>query len=465
VSEAPTAGDLNHGPLFVRLVRFCIPLVLGMFFHGLFNLADLVIVGKLGDWALAAVNTAGILAMVPMVMATGVNNASIAVISRNFGMRNYRRANANTLQSFLLLGLFAVVLGTPMFIWARELNELIGATGKQLVPATEYLQISAAGLVTMFWLIQVTAVLRAGGDAFWPMVLMIGANVLNVVLSWAMVHGTWGLPAMGVPGAAWGTVISRAVFMVFGLYLITRPTSPVKLVLRGFRLRPRMLWNLTRIGVPSSMQFVVRVFAYMAILRLATLYGQPVAVQAALAVGFRLDLLATFTATGWGGGAAAMVGQALGAGLHKRAEHAGWLAAGLNAAMMWGIGLVFYLYTDWFVAAFGKDPAVDPQFATMHGIAVEYLRIAVFAYGFAGIGITLAQALNGAGSTKLPLFLDFTCFMIIQVPLAYYMGVNHEELGYDRTDLWWLLNGVIALTAFLYAFVWWRGAWKEKEVQ
>ena len=49
--------------------------------------------------------------------------------------------------------------------------------------------------------------------------------------------------------------------LVFGLYLITRPTSPVKLILRGFRLRPRMLWNLTRIGVPSSMQFVVRVVA------------------------------------------------------------------------------------------------------------------------------------------------------------------------------------------------------------
>jgi len=249
------------------------------------------------------------------------------------------------------------------------------------------------------------------------------------------------------------------------LSLITRPTSPVKLILRGFRLRPRMLWNLTRIGIPSSMQFVVRVLAYMTILRIATLFGQPVAVQAALAVGFRLDLLATFTATGWGGGAAAMVGQALGAGLHKRAEHAGWLAAGLNAAMMWGIGIVFYLYTPWFVSAFGKDPEVSPEFASMHAIAVDYLRIAVFGYGFAGIGITLAQALNGAGSTKMPLFLDALCFLGVQIPAAYYMGMHHEELGIDLTHLWWVLNGVIASAAFLYVFVWWRGAWKQKEVQ
>ena len=80
-------------------------------------------------------------------------------------------------------------------------------------------------------------------------------------------------------------------------------------------------------------------------------------------------------------------------------------------------------------------------------------------------GITLAQALNGAGATKLPLFLDLTCFLILQVPVAYYMGTNHERLGFDRTHLWWTLNGVIALSALLYAAFWWHGAWKEKEVQ
>jgi len=107
VTVTPGTGDLNRGPLFVRLCLFGVPLVFGMFFHGLFNLADLIIVGKLGDWALAAVNTAGIITMLPLLISTGVNNASIAVISRNFGMRNYNRANANALQAFLLLGFVA----------------------------------------------------------------------------------------------------------------------------------------------------------------------------------------------------------------------------------------------------------------------------------------------------------------------------------------------------------------------
>jgi len=464
VSSNPGAGDLNRGPLFMRLCLFGIPLVFGMFFHGLFNLADLIIVGKLGDWALAAVNSAGIIIMVPMLISTGVNNASIAVVSRNYGMRNYRRANAYTLQSFLLLGVMALALGVPLYLYADELNLMLGAQGDQVGPAGDYLRISAAGLVTMFWLMQVTAVLRAGGDARWPMVLMIGSNAANVVLSWGLVHGVWGLPEMGVAGAAWGTVLARGIFMVFGLYLITRPTSPVKLILRGFRLRPRMLWNLTRIGIPSSLQFVVRVFAYMAILRLVTLFGDAVAVHAALAVGFRLDMLATFTGAGWGAGAAAMVGQGLGAGLRDRAAHAGWAAAALNAAMMWGIGALYYIYAPWLVAAFGKDPSVYPEFARMHELGVHYLRIAVFGYGFAGIGITIAQALNGAGSTKTPLFLDALCFLAIQIPIAYYLGHFHADKGYERIHLWWSLVGVTAFSAALYALVWWQGSWKDKQV-
>ncbi|MHC4956580.1 MAG: MATE family efflux transporter [Planctomycetota bacterium] len=468
MSDAPVSGDLNRGQLTARLIFFCIPLVLGMFFHGLFNLVDLVdliIVGKLGPYALAAIVQASLILMLAMVVSTGVNNASIAVISRNFGMRNYRRANANTLQSFILLFAMAVVIGVPSYIWAEDLCKLLGSEGEALAPATEYLRISMAGIITMFFLMQVTAVLRAGGDARWPMILLIGANVLNVLLSWGLVHGKWGLPKLDVPGAAWGTVIARGIFMVFGLYLITRPTSPVKLILKRIRIRPRMLWNLTRIGVPSSTQFVVRVVSYGFLLRYATYFGDPVAVSAAFAVGSRLDLLAIFTGTGWGAGAAAMVGQGLGAGLRDRAAHAGWLASFLNAIMMAGCGIVFYIYAPWFVKVFGRDPAISPDFARTQELAVEYLRVSVIGFPFVAVAITLAQALNGAGSTKTPLTLDALCYLGIQAPCAWYIGTHAESGDFVRSHIWWTLAATNMLAAIVYVVVWRIGHWKYKKIQ
>ena len=456
MEDVRLSGDLNRGRLFWRLVTFGIPLVLGMFFHGLFNLVDLIIVGPLGPYALAAVNQASLVNMFPMVIAAGVNNASIAVISRNFGMRNYNRANANALQSFLLLAILAVVLGWPSYAWATELNQLVGSQGEALAPANDYLRISSAGLFTMFALMQVTAVLRAGGNAHWPMILIISANFLNVGLTLALVYGWWIFPQLGVAGAAWGTVIARGIFAVFGLYLITRRSSPVRLILRRPRPRLRMLWNLTRIGIPSSMQFVVRVIAYGALMRFGVEFGDGEAMHAALAAGFRLDMLATFAGAGWGAAAAAMVGQALGAG---------WIAAILNAVMLTGIGIAYGINARWLMQVFGEDPGKRPEFALVFEYGIEFLRIAVVGYAFAGIGITLAQALNGAGSTKMPLTLDAFGFVFIMIPLAAHIARHHGEEGYGRPTLWWSMVGVAALVSVLYVIVWARGHWKHKKIQ
>jgi putative MATE family efflux protein len=467
MGDSRISGDLTRGRLFWRLVTFGIPLVLGMFFHSLFNLVDLIIVGRLGPYALGAVNQASLINFIPMLISTGVNNASIAVISRNFGMRNYRRANANALQSFLLLAMLAVVLGWPSYHWAKELNQLIGSKGAALPAATEYLEIMSLGLFTMFALMQVTAVLRAGGNARWPMILLIGANVLNVALTILMVHG-WeavGVPAMGVAGAAWSTVIARGLFALFGLYLITRPSSPVRLIWWRIRLRGKMLWNLTRIGIPSSLQFVVRVVAYGILLRLVTEFEDAEDMHNALAVGFRLDMLATFTGAGWGAAGAAMVGQSLGAGKLKRAERAGWMTTFLNVVMMGLIGFFFWLYAPALIIMFGDDPAVRSEYAGTVRLGVEYLRIATWGYVFAGIGVTLAQSLNGAGSTKTPLFLDFVGFLCIQAPVAAYIAFNHEEHDWDRTWLWWGVVATTGLVAAFYIIVWRRGHWKHKKIQ
>lgn len=465
MTGARAAGDLNRGPLCVRLARFGIPLVMGMFFHSLFNLVDLVIVGKLGPYALAAVNQASLVNFIPMLISTGVNNTSIAVISRNFGMRNYKRANANALQSFLLLVGLAVALGWPSYAYARELSMLVGSQGDQVAPATEYLEINSAGLLTMFFLMQVTAVLRAGGNAHWPMILLVGANVLNVLLDIALVHGVWGFPRLEVAGAAWGTVISRGLFALLGLYIITRPAAPVRLILKRPWPRMRMMAQLARMGVLSSLQYVVRVVAYGAILRVVNRFGEADAIQPALAVGFRLDMLAIFTGAGWGAAGAAMVGQGLGAGKLRRAEMAGWAASLFNVLLMGGIGIAFHAYARELMVVFGEDPARKPEFEGAVRLGVEYLRVAVFAYPFAGIGITLAQALNGAGSTKTPLLLDALGYLAIQLPLALFIADRHLDLGYARTTLWWSLVAVTALVAAFYAAVWRRGHWKHKKIR
>lgn len=185
--------------------------------------------------------------------------------------------------------------------------------------------------------------------------------------------------------------------------------------------------------------------------------------DAALAVGFRLDLLAIFTGAGWGGAAAAMVGQALGAGQVGRAARAGWAAAIFDIATMLAIGIVYYLYRGWLVSFFGEDPGRDERFRGMYDLGVEYVRITVCCYPFAAAAITLAHALNGAGSTKTPLLLD-SIVLVMQLPIAAFVCLRREEYGYTPSDLWWSLVLTTVVAAALYAFVWERGHWKHKRV-
>jgi Na+-driven multidrug efflux pump len=185
--------------------------------------------------------------------------------------------------------------------------------------------------------------------------------------------------------------------------------------------------------------------------------------HAALAVGFRLDLLAIFTGAGWGGAAAAMVGQALGQGDRGRAERAGWAATVYDVLTMTGIGIFYYLYAPWLVSVFSED-RTHVEFTRMHDLAVEYIEITVLAYAFAAIAITLAHALNGAGSTKTPLVLD-SIVLALQLPIAAYICLRHAEHGYTRSTLWWSLVLTTVVAAALYALVWERGHWKHKQVQ
>jgi Na+-driven multidrug efflux pump len=131
---------------------------------------------------------------------------------------------------------------------------------------------------------------------------------------------------------------------------------------------------------------------------------------------------------------------------------------------MVGIGVAYWIYAHWLVSFFGEDPAKDPQFETMHALGVQYVRITVWAYAFAGVAITLAHALNGAGSTKTPLLLD-SIVLVIQLPVAAFVCLNHREHGYGPDDLWWSLVLTTVIAAALYALVWERGHWKHKSVQ
>jgi len=455
------------------ILVFGIPLVLGMGFHALFNLVDLWIVGKLGTQALAAVTIATMINTVPMVIMNGISTSSIAFMARSIGFHNMDQANRVMGQSLILTVILSVILGVVPWFYARELVVLFEAKGENIVSvATEYLAIVSLGTITMFLFMQITAVLRAAGDGLWPMVLLLGANVLNIVLDWALVFGHWGFPNLGAPGAAWATVISRAVFIVLGFAILLRGRNGLRLSLTWLRLRVQVIFHLLRVGLPASGQWVVRLVATLAILWIVSDYDPVLrpefdeAAQAAFGVGLRLDLLTIFAGFGWGAAASTLVGQNLGRGRPDRAEKAAWITTWINVLMMAGIGAAYYLNAEWLIRFFGDDREIvdvagTGSFERVITIGAEYLRIVVFSYVFIALSMVLSQSLNGAGSTKTPMLIDIIGLLCVQIPLALYLSRN---LGLGLTGIWYAIVASNVFIAVLYVVIFKVGRWKKKEL-
>ncbi len=463
-----SGAGITRAPLLRGIFAFGLPLVAAMMLAALFNLVDLVIVARLPhpEVAVAAVTIPSLVNSIPMIIFNGIVNAIIALVARHHGLGNRRRASLAAEQGLLVTLLLSVVFGVPPWIYAGDIVSHLGAQGAVVAPATAYLAIMSAGTGTMFVLLTVTGAMRAAGNSMLPMLLIVAANVLNIVLDVWFVFGGLGLPPMGVAGAAWATVISRGLFAAVGVAVLYRGFAG--LMLRRFAWRGSMVWSILRIGVPSCAQWLVRMLSYLYVLRFLA-RAAPLAhlgtteVQAAFGVGLRLDSLALFGGFGWGAAAATFVGQNLGRHLPDRAVRATWISLGLNMTMMLLFAGAYVLFADPLLRLMGFDVGPTVNTEVVRQLGRTYLYVSSAGYVFLAVAVVVSQALAGAGATKFPFVIETLAYGVIGYPLAGWVAAHADTLGL-RT--FWAVPVFLHLAVAVAYVLWFRhGRWLAKEVR
>jgi len=463
-------------PLFRTTVRFGTPLVVAMALGSVFNLVDLFIVAKWKspEVAVAAVTIGSLVNSIPMIIFNGIVNAMLALIARYHGLGRNKRASVATGQGLILTLLLSLLFGIPPWIFAEPISVALGAKGDVITPATDYLAIMSAGTVTMFLLLTVTGALRAVGNSLVPLILLGGANLFNVILDIWFIFGGFGLPEMGVAGAAWATVVARGIFALAGLALLYRGFLGIKI--RRWLWRGQMIRSMLAIGVPSCIQWLVRMAAYLYTLRFVEV-AAPKALphvadavtnaQAAFGIGLRLDSLALFSGFGWGAAAATLVGQNLGRGRVDRAVRASWIALGLNMAMMCVFAATYVLFADFLLGLMGFDVGVGTAASAnadiVHALGRTYLYVASSGFVFLAVAVVLSQALAGAGATKFPLLIEVVAYGAIGYPLTAWAADNAGRFGLRGL---WLAAVAIHLAVAIVYVLWFRfGSWARKEIR
>lgn len=454
-------GELTDGPPLRRLVAFGLPLVIGSVAHSLFNLVDVWLVGryapKVGafgltrEGALAAIHAASVLNFLPLLVANGISVATIAVVSRAVGIGDSRRCaeivNRSLVISLALGGIVGVIAG----VTSRLQIEALKMAPEAFQAAVDCLEIQSYGSVTMFALLQITAIDRAAGRSFPPLVLLTGANVVNALVSLVFI------PRWGAVGAAWATVLSRGVFALIGMAWLYGRVHELRVAPGRLREIAAEARDLLRLAIPASLQLFSRAVAVIFVTRLlapekgALEASEATDVTAAYGVALRLEMIAMFACGGFGTAAAAAVGQNLGAGDAARAVRMGWLGAVVAAISMLFVGAAFYLFApNLFPFFLEEEHAARLQSIVDHGTG--YFRIMAFAYCFVGLGIVLAEAINGAGATRVSFAVDFLAYVPGLVALALPL-----RNAYGLRGLWFailIVHGVVAASyALLYARV------------
>ena len=383
----------------------------------------------------------------------GVGIAATALVARSIGAKEKALAVNYGRQSLVIAFGIGLVLGLTLYLSAPFLLYLLGAEGQLQTVGLSFVHITAFGMPLYAVLVAGNACLRGSGDTRTPLVIMLIVNATNIAVAWLFINGEFGLPTLGVQGAALGATLSwsfGAILVLsrlwFGLPLSLSPRTfrlPI-----NFRLERQTLsaiWSqaLPTIGEQWIFQLGIFFFARM-------LVSQGTLVYAAHNTVITIDSISFLPGIGLGIANTVLVGQNLGAGKPEQAQLFAFTAYKMGLLFMTIMGGVFFFFPEILLGLLINDPQVV-------AIATPGLRVAGLFDPLVGTSFIMTGALRGAGDTKFPLYARFLSSVIVRVSLGFLFLVV-LNLG--------LVGGRLAMgcdTALLAALVTWRfksGKWK-----
>lgn len=447
-----TKHKLTEGSITKSVWALALPMMIGNILQTLFNVVDMIFVGKLGAEAIAAVSMSGIIMMLIITAAIGLSVGTTAMVARFIGANDTEQANNVAMQSLILGGVIFVLLAVFGTIFAEPLLRLIGAKQEVLKLSVTYLRIIFVGSITMLVLFQGGAILRGAGDAVTPMKILILSTVLNLILDPLLIFGIWIFPRLEVSGAAYATVLARGVGMLIVLWVLVRGHSNIHINLKKIKVDFNIMWRIIKIAVPGFIRPMFRSVSGLILMSIVALYGTYAV--AAYGICIRINMIVMMPGFGLGLATATLVGQNLGAGKPGRAEKSAWTAFGFYELIMVVVGSLFFIFAQGLMKIFNTNPEVVRM-------GVSFIHIVTLSYIFLAPSIVLGKAMDGAGDTISPAFITGIAQLGVRITLAL---IFTKICGLDTIGIWLAIAISIVVEGIVMVGWFSMGKWKHKIV-
>lgn len=445
--------DYAQGSLRGAIVLLAIPMILELSLESIFAVVDMFFVGKLGANAIATVGLTELSITMVYSIAIGLSTAATAVVARRIGEKDPDAAAHAGMQSLLIAFIVTAVISIVGIFFAPDILHIMGASDDVVRDGAMFTRIMLGGSLVIILLFLINGIFRGAGDAAMAMKSLWIASGLNIFLCPMLINGYGPFPQLGLKGAAIATVIGRGVGVLYQCYHLYRGDGTIKIRMPHFKWDTSVIKTLIAVAWPATFQFIIQSGSWIVMGMLVARTGGTDA-TAGYQVAIRNIVFFILPAWGLSNAAATLVGQNLGAGQPERAEQSVMLTAKYNAVFMSAVTLFFLLFASHIISIFTSDVEV-------HRMGTLALQVIGSGFIFYGISMVMIQAMNGAGDTRTPTWINLAGFWLFQIPFAYILAK-----AYDLGPLGAFIAVPVAETGIAIA-AWYffkKGKWKKVKV-
>lgn len=412
--DAKTAEQQRPG-----IWELALPSILGNLSYTIVGMVQTKFIAGLGAEGLAAVGAGQRIFFAMQAILMAVSAGTTALVARAWGAGDYEEASRVTMASLVLGAAFALVIAVLGIAFAAPVAGVFGLDQTTLDMASRNIRWLSAFNVVFAGMFILSAALRASGDAWTPLWMSVGVNIMNIPLLYAFIFGRWGMPEMGVAGAAIAAGISFSIGVGVLLIMWIKQRFRLKHVSGGWWRRDR-LKRLLDIGYPAALeQGVFQIGFFIFLMLIGNFYGT----EAFAAYNIGINLLAVCMTVGFGFSIAGstLVGQHLGANDHEGAARSGWRAMVFAILSMGSLGLVIIYFAEELSTFFIGDAPLTIKYT------VQLIYILGAMMPLLAVEFSIGGALRGAGDTRFPLLATIFGLLVMRcgiAGIATYMGLE-----------------------------------------
>lgn len=433
----------------LSLFKLTWPLFLELFLFMLMGLADTFMLSAVSDDAVAGVGTANQYIQIAILLLGVIGTGASIVVSQYLGSRLIAEASQIAALSVTLNLLVGLVISGLFILFSDVLMKMMNLQGAVLEAAQSYLVIVGGFIFVQALITSMSSIIRVQGWTKQTMYVSLAMNIVHVVLNYILIFGKFGMPELGVEGAAISSVISRVLAASVFFWLLYQALEVRIEWADYYRLSKNYISKILKIGIPSALEQVLYQTNQIVLLYYVTFIGAEALSARQYAV--NISMFTYLFAMAIGMATAILVGRYVGAGEKELAYNKVWF--GVKSALIFTLSMVviIILFREPFMGLFTDNEEIIK-------IGASVLLLSIFLETGRTINITIINSLRASGDAAYPVRIGFVSMIVIGLSLGY-LFVFVLDLG--LVGVWLAIACDEWIRAVLVIFRWRSRKWEK----